>query len=107
VRIFREKKVGKYLQSIEFIIEVVTTLPVLILIAIGKGDLNHEYYRFFLMQDLARTYLSRRLIILIDGEYAAIFAITNNLVFFLMWSSGIIQIFETRDNVDWKIQQED
>ena len=58
------------------------------------------------MQDLARTYLANRFIMMLDGEYAAIFAIVNKLIFFLMWSSGIIQIFETMDKEDWTVHED-
>jgi hypothetical protein len=49
------------------------------------------WYRLAMMNDLARLSLARRLLDLWDDEmWPGILKILNNMVFFVLWSSGCI-----------------
>jgi hypothetical protein len=90
IRVLRMKSYWKFIRSLDSIYELITTFPFLLIICLNV-DMTSIWYRLAMMNDLARLSLARRLLDLWDDEmWPGILKILNNMVFFVLWSSGCI-----------------
>ncbi len=95
VRLLKEKSFVKFAQSVQAIVEIITTIPLMTCFILGK-DIENFWYRYFMMLDLSRIFNTYRLLNLMEGDvYPGILKIMNNMIGFVCISTGNIQVFET------------
>jgi len=91
MRVMRMKTYWKFIWSSDSMIEIITTLPFLPCIFLNMSIESSFWYRFVMMNDLGRLCLARRLLNLWDDDmWPGILKILNDMIFFVLWSSGCI-----------------